>query len=440
MPRSTRIFKKRKGPVGIHRRREQQTLQQPPCDPKQRTSSKKLEGSLSSYEDQSSGMANKNQSFVYTDEKLQSFAKKITEEVLESDRFNNAQPDLSVTAGTFAILDKPSQPSSNSTDRIKPELKFETRSLPSLNPDDVQVKVFFGGLNFSDVYKYDGRFLQYTPLPLVLGMECSGKVEAVGSRVEEFKVGDYVVCYNSEGGLFGTKVIMHKTLCYKIEEKHLFISCLLPTAYMTAKLALYDIARMKEGMSVLFNGVSGSVGLAAADLVNNKSGRMYGTCSEQKVQTVQKISKVHEVFTYQQLEDNELKDISVDIVLDTHGGPAIKRCINVLKPFGTLVILGAAGVVSSSAEEEAAWLQAGSSIQSLDLITKNISVGGAHLGIALKQDPAYFKNSMDQIFAQLSSGAIKPVLQGVYYFNEVESAIKLLLQRKNIGKIVLRFI
>ncbi|XP_039280201.1 synaptic vesicle membrane protein VAT-1 homolog [Nilaparvata lugens] len=375
-----------------------------------------------------------NESLVYTNEKLKDFSLRITREVLEKCDSN----DCSGTS-IFAVLDKSSEQSSNGKTLVKPELKFETRSVPPLNPSDVQVKVFFGGLNFSDVYKYDGRFLQYTPLPLVLGMECSGKVEAVGSHVKEFEIGDFVVCYNADGGLFGTSVIIDRTLCYKIEKDHLFISCLLPTAYMTAKLALFDIARIDERMSVLFNGVSGSVGLAAADLVAIMGGLIYGTCSEQKIETVKGTGKVHKLFTYKQLE-TELKDTRFDIILDTHGGPAITHCINLLKPFGTLVILGAAGVVSSSAEDEAAWLQAGSSIQSVDLVTKNIKVAGAHLGNTLKHYPSHFNNSMDKIFSLLDANQIKPVLHGVYPFLEVESAIKVLLERKNVGKIVLRFI
>ena len=72
---------------------------------------------------------------------------------------------------------------------------------PDPKPDQIRLKIMSCGLNFADILLKNGTYQETPALPFVLGMEVSGVVDALGSNVTNFSIGDRVAVFGGQGGL-----------------------------------------------------------------------------------------------------------------------------------------------------------------------------------------------------------------------------------------------
>jgi NADPH:quinone reductase and related Zn-dependent oxidoreductases len=72
---------------------------------------------------------------------------------------------------------------------------------PNPQPDQIRLKIMSCGLNFADILLKNGTYQETPQLPFVLGMEVSGVVDALGSNVTNFSIGDRVAVFGGQGGL-----------------------------------------------------------------------------------------------------------------------------------------------------------------------------------------------------------------------------------------------
>nr|XP_023026008.1 synaptic vesicle membrane protein VAT-1 homolog [Leptinotarsa decemlineata] len=137
-------------------------------------------------------------------------------------------------------------------------LIVEDLILPSLD-GKIEVLVKYGGLNFADLYTRQGLMVD-KPLPFILGMECTGIITAIGPNLRntDFKVGQAVVCYDHNGGMFRTKVRVEPTKCFPLPD---FINFKIGAAvfvnYITAYFSLISQGNLKEGETVLILSCTG---------------------------------------------------------------------------------------------------------------------------------------------------------------------------------------
>ncbi|MBP93255.1 MAG: NAD(P)-dependent alcohol dehydrogenase [Flavobacteriaceae bacterium] len=214
--------------------------------------------------------------------------------------------------------------------------------IPSLKPDEILVKIKVSSATRADTMmrqgtpKFGRLFLGlFKPKNTALGTGFSGVIEAIGSQITKFKVGDEV---------FGEKLFSNGCnadyICIAenmiIENKPTNIShqeaAPICDGFLTSYNFLKDIANIKEGQHILINGASGSLGSAAVQLAKVMGAKVTGVCSSKNVRFVKSIG-ADEVVDYKN-DDFTNSQIKYDIIYDSVGTLSFKSCKNVLTQKG----------------------------------------------------------------------------------------------------------
>ncbi|MEW2131714.1 NADP-dependent oxidoreductase [Streptomyces sp. NPDC005435] len=222
-----------------------------------------------------------------------------------------------------------------------PEVLKETElPRPQPGPSEILVAVRAAGLNPTD-WKHRAHRVFLDRLPLVLGWEASGVVEAVGFGVTLFKPGDEVfgmlpyphgVGAHAEYVTGPARAFTHKPAAIGHVQ-----AAALPLAALTAYQALVDTAQVQPGQRVLVHAAAGGVGHLAVQIAKSLGAYVIGTASAPKHEFLRSLG-ADEVIDYRSVDFREaVRD--VDVVLDAISGDTRARSLDVLRPGGVLVSL-----------------------------------------------------------------------------------------------------
>jgi NADPH:quinone reductase-like Zn-dependent oxidoreductase len=226
-------------------------------------------------------------------------------------------------------------------------LKYENLPKPYPTVSEIRIRVMAAGVNPLD-WKIRKGFIRL-PLPMTMGVDVSGVVDAIGPDVNNFKIGDKVFAkvMLNQGGYaeYTTSDASHSALMPRTTS---FIeAAAIPTSGLTAWQALFDIAGLDKGQMVLIHGAAGGVGSFAVQFAKWKGAYVIGTASDYNREFLQNLG-VDEVINYRtQQFENVVHDL--DMVLDTIGEDTFERSWSVLKPNGFLVTT-VANIPEGSAE------------------------------------------------------------------------------------------
>jgi NADPH:quinone reductase-like Zn-dependent oxidoreductase len=209
---------------------------------------------------------------------------------------------------------------------------------PTPGPGEVLVRAGAAGVGPWDALIRAGRAAVKTPLPLTLGSEVSGVVEAVGAGVSDFKVGEEVYgATNREfiGGYTEYALASAAMVARKPRSLNEVEAASVPVVGVTAWQMLFDYARATAGQTVLIHGGAGNVGAYAVQLASQARLHVIATAGSDDISYVQNLG-AERVLDYRRARfEDEVSN--VDIVIDTVGGETRKRSTKVLKRGGILV-------------------------------------------------------------------------------------------------------
>ena len=223
------------------------------------------------------------------------------------------------------------------------ELVYVTKPVPA--DYEVLVRVKAASVNPLDWHYMRGspyvmRFMEGLGAPKnnSLGADFAGIVDAVGSNVTRFKVGDAV--FGSGRGAFAEYVTKHEdgSLAFKPADVSFTQVAAIPVAGVTALQALRDHGKLEPGQRVLINGASGGVGTYAVQIAKAFDATVTGVCSERNKALVQSIGADH-VIDYRQTNYTDGEE-RYDLIVDMVGNHSFLANLGVLKPNGRLVIVG----------------------------------------------------------------------------------------------------
>jgi NADPH:quinone reductase-like Zn-dependent oxidoreductase len=249
------------------------------------------------------------------------------------------------------------------------------------------VHVKAAGVGNWDALVREGK-IPNEPLPLILGYELSGIVEAIGSSVSGFTSGDEVYGTTSEqltGAYAEYSVPSAKMMAPKPKSLNFIEAASAPVVTVTAWQMLFDYGQVTDGQTVLIHGAAGNVGAYAVQLASQAGLHVLATAAAGDRDYVRSLG-AETVMDYR-TERFEESLTGVDVVLDTVGGDTQERSLRVLKPRGILV-----SVVSPVPEAEqkrygvrAAYFYVDVTTDRLNKITERFDSGRlvAHVGTVL---------------------------------------------------------
>ncbi|MEW6323340.1 MAG: medium chain dehydrogenase/reductase family protein [Acidobacteriota bacterium] len=320
-------------------------------------------------------------------------------------------------------------------------LEIRDAADPEPGSDEVRIRVRAAGVNFADVMGRMGLYPDAPPAPYVPGYEVAGVVDAIGRDVTRVHRGDRVVALTRFGGYADT-VIVPADVAFHAPDRPFAELAALPVAYLTALVALYQMANVQPSETVLVLGVSGGVGLAATSLARLRRAVVIGTASAAKHDELHRLGVDHAIDHRADLRAEVLRltgGRGVDVVMDSVGGRSYAQSYRLLAPLGRLVMLGMTSLVPGRRRNWLAVLQALWSMprfKPLSLINRNRGVFGLNLA-HLWTERRRLAAAMEMLTSEMAAGRIAPVVAATFPLARAADAHRFVHDRKNVGKVVL---
>jgi len=224
-------------------------------------------------------------------------------------------------------------------------LKLEEIDKPVVPEDGVLIRAHAASINPLDLYVVQGPFflrLMKTgvrkPKTAFFGNDVAGVVEAVGGKVTRFRAGDEVFG-TSKGGAYAEYVCAAEgALALKPANVTFEQAAAVPIAGYTALQGLRDKGRIQPGQKVLVNGAAGGVGTFAVQIAKAFGAEVTGVCTTKSVDLVRSIG-ADQVVDYTR-QDYTQGGRRYDLIYDTAGNRSLSENRRVLRPNGTLLMVG----------------------------------------------------------------------------------------------------
>ena len=305
---------------------------------------------------------------------------------------------------------------------------------PTPGDDEILVDVKACGVNFTDLLSLDGKYQNNPPPPFIPGKDASGIVAAVGANVTNYKVGDRVIAHVIHGGM-AEKVVCPAALAFPLPDGVEFdAAAAMGLAYLTGYLALTRRGAMQVGEVVMINGASGGVGLASISLAKALGARVVlaGLTTPSKGDAVKAAGADAIIdLTVDDLKDNLRGQVmvatsgrGVDLAFDLVGGDVFDATLRAIANEGRVVVSGfTSGTIPS--------------VRTNYLLLKNISVVGSTINYYIKDASPLIGDAQAALYELLLAGKIGPNIMNRLPFDQYMDGIKMLEERKIVGKSVL---
>ena len=298
------------------------------------------------------------------------------------------------------------------------------RPLLQPGPGQVRVAIAYAGFNHVDLYMRDSGAGITHELPLILGVDGAGTVDAVGDGVSQWQQGDKVVIYPAQScghcefcrrgeqmlcltckivgehidGCFAEYVCVDAAMLFPVADHvSLQTAAVLPTAYLTAWRMVMTQARVAVGETVLVHGIGGGVALASLQL---GAEAMVNYRNDKVVEAVMDFTDGR----------------GVDVVIDNVGDATWGSSLRSLRRGGKIVTCGATTGAHPSADLQRVFV-------------RQLQIIGSTLG---NQD------EFRALLAAVAEGQIEPVIDRVFDFDMAEEALKFLGEARQCGKLLLK--
>ncbi|KAA8646574.1 Type I Polyketide synthases (Type I PKS) [Aspergillus tanneri] len=297
-----------------------------------------------------------------------------------------------------------------------------------LKPTEIEVQVKNVGLNFLDVLIALGRLDSKA-----LGVEFAGQVTRVGESCQRFQPGDRVVaCHASR---YACYVRLGEDMAVvKIPDQLPFAeAAALPAAYVTAWIALHDIANLQRGESVLIHSGAGGTGQAAIQVARYLGGQIFTTVgSESKAKFLTdyyRIPSDHIFSSRNTLFARGVRRLTankgVDVVFNSLSSDGLLASWESVAPYGRFVEIGKNDILSNSKLPMLPFLG-------------NVTFRAFDLAAMTLERPHRVAEALEHILSLILEQHLCPASPlRVYGLSEIETAFRQMQSGKNIGKTVL---
>jgi NADPH2:quinone reductase len=301
---------------------------------------------------------------------------------------------------------------------------------PSPGPGEILVGVRACGLNFADTLMIQGKYQERPDFPFSPGLEVSGEVLETGPGIDDFASGDAVIALCGHGGL-AERVVVPAGNAIRLPEGMDFVTAAgFAVVYGTAHVGLERRARLEPGEVLLVHGAAGGVGLAAVEIGRRMGATVIATGSSEKKLALAGEHGAHHVINYHEERfPDRVKALTdgrgADVIFDPVGGEVFDQSVRCINWEGRILVIGfASGTIPELPVN-------------LTLV-KNMSVVGVYWGAYRKRDPEVLQQSWRQLLEWLAEGALSPHVSATYRLADAPAALTSLMERRAIGKVVVK--
>jgi len=320
-------------------------------------------------------------------------------------------------------------------------LQLEELTVPQPAQSEVLVRVKAAALNHRDLWIIKGLYAKIQ-LPVILGSDGSGVVEAVGEDVDKNWLGKSVIINPAlqwgdnvraqqkqfkilgmpDNGTQADYVVVPVENIYQIPDHFTFEeAAALPLAGLTGYRAIFTQGQLKKKELILITGIGGGVAAITLQMAIAAGGQIYVTSGDDsKIKRAIQLGAQKGVNYRQNDWPASLKEFTegkgFDLIVDSAGGPGFQELIDLVKPGGTIVTFGTtAGTPGDINLRKVFWNQ--------------IRIQGTTMG-----SPEDFRKMINFV----SSNKIHPVIHAVYGLSDYLKAYEEMAKGLQFGKIVLR--
>lgn len=299
--------------------------------------------------------------------------------------------------------------------------------LPAPGPGELRVRHAAIGLNFIDIYKRTG--LYPTSVPVILGSEAAGVVEAVGEGVDAFKKGERIA-YIGGAGAYAEAANVPAALCARIPDA---VSDEVAAAVflkgLTAEMLVRQVYSLKAGDACLVHAAAGGVGTLLCQWANHIGARVIAVVGSPEKEAVARANGAHDVIVRTQTDSiaGEVRRLTenegVAVAYDSVGAATFEASLDSLAMRGHMVTFGnASGPVPAVSPLE---------------LSRRGSLTLTRPTLFHYATPDRLPKMAENLFAMVADGAVVPNIQHRFALDDVADAHRLLESGTSQGAIVL---
>lgn len=307
---------------------------------------------------------------------------------------------------------------------------------PPLRDDDVLIRVHAASVNALDTKIRTGAFKLILPyrLPLILGNDMAGTVVSVGAGVHHFNPGDEVYARPDDDriGTFAEFIAVNAaSVALKPGNLTMVEAASLPLVALTAWQALVETAQLKAGQKVFIQAGSGGVGTMAIQLAKHLGAFVATTTSTANVAWVKDLGADVVIDYKQQDFATELRDY--DVVLNSLGKDELTRSLQILRPGGHLISISGPPTPAFASARALAWpLKQVMRLLSHGIRSKAKQRGVTYTFVFMRASG----QQLSEITSLVEAGAIRPVIDRVFPFQQTQGALAHVESGRAKGKVV----
>ncbi|KAK6917484.1 Alcohol dehydrogenase-like, C-terminal [Dillenia turbinata] len=301
---------------------------------------------------------------------------------------------------------------------------------PVIKEDEVLIKVEAGALNRADTIQRKGSYPPPKGASEYPGLECSGTIEAVGSQVSRWKIGDQV-CALLSGGGYAEKVAVPAGQVLPIPPGvSLKDAASFPEVACTVWSTIFMMSQLSAGETLLVHGGSSGIGTFAIQMAKYLGVKVFATAgSEEKLSACKDlgadlcINYKTEDFVARVKEETGGK--GVDVILDNIGASYLQRNLDSLNIGGRLFIIGFMGGTVTQ-------------VNLACLLARRLTVQAAGLRSRSPENKAEIVSEVEKnVWPAIAAGKVKPIVHKYFPLSEAAEAHQLMESSTHIGKILL---
>ena len=297
-------------------------------------------------------------------------------------------------------------------------------------PGQIAIDVQAAGVNFPDVLIIQNKYQFKPELPFTPGSELAGIVRAVGEGVTQFKTGDKVLAFVSQGAFAQQIAVPAQTAMPMPPGLDFDTAAAVTLTYGTSHHAVVDRAQLKAGETMLVLGAAGGVGLAAIEIGKALGARVIAAASTDEKLEVCKAHGADATINYSTQDLREAIKTATDgrgpdVIYDPVGGIYAEPAFRSIAWRGRYLVIGFAN----------------GEIPKLPLnlpLLKGASLVGVFWGEFARREPKANLAAMRELMDWMAEGKIKPHISGRYALADTPKALNDMAARRVTGKVVIQ--